>query len=432
MLTAVERRHRPHRRPRDSAPTTTCRSRSIRASCWRACAPLLRRAAAGRPRPTGRAAIAQSTAIRRLDARRRPPSARLARRYARRAVDRRVRPAARLPRAPAARADARPAARPRARAQPGAVRPQHRRAGEPLRRKIEVDPRAPRIIATVRGDGYMLATTGHARVKRFVPDSDRRLAHRRPGRRTGGLAGRDARGHTPTPGRRPMQCSRISGSRSAWPISCASSWLRRPPGAAPCSSPCAAAPCRPAGPGAAAPTGVDLDDLRANLFSQVMQAALWDVPVEDAARLLRAGAGRRGRDPRRPAERSLDQRGAPPRLDPRAARAGAAAACRAAARRRFMGQLRGAVRRRARVSFAPGSLLLLGLAALCIVGASAWAVRRLTASARDARARGRTPGRRRQRRAAARSAARASCGRLHVRSTRCSRGCSASSTTACR
>jgi len=27
-----------------------------------------------------------------------------------------------------------------------------------LRRKIEADPRSPQIIATVRGDGYMLAT----------------------------------------------------------------------------------------------------------------------------------------------------------------------------------------------------------------------------------------------------------------------------------
>jgi two-component system OmpR family response regulator len=38
-----------------------------------------------------------------------------------------------------------------------ALRPQHRRPGRRLRRKIEPDPAEPKIITTVRGGGYMFA-----------------------------------------------------------------------------------------------------------------------------------------------------------------------------------------------------------------------------------------------------------------------------------
>ena len=58
---------------------------------------------------------------------------------------------------PQSRADPRPADRPHAGPRGRSARPQHRRAGEPPAPRLGDDPRDPRIIKTVRGEGYVLA-----------------------------------------------------------------------------------------------------------------------------------------------------------------------------------------------------------------------------------------------------------------------------------
>jgi signal transduction histidine kinase len=127
----------------------------------------------------------------------------------------------------------------------------------------------------------------------------------------------------------------------------------------------------------AAPTGTDINDPRANLFSQVMQAALWDVPwrtlrVSFAPAPIAGSAMPGGR----PSDRSTSLGR---RLDSILAEHTHVPLLRVALQLddgSWLNFEAPFVENPATVSAA--SLLLLAFAALAIIGASIWAVRRLT------------------------------------------------------
>ena len=127
----------------------------------------------------------------------------------------------------------------------------------------------------------------------------------------------------------------------------------------------------------AAPTGTDIDDPRANLFSQVMQAALWDVPwrtlrVSFAPAPVAGSAIPGGR----PSDRSTSLGR---RLDSILTEHTHVPLLRVALQLddgSWLNFEAPFVENPATVSAA--SLLLLAFAALAIIGASIWAVRRLT------------------------------------------------------